>query len=151
MFLKTAHKTLILSVLTINAGIHAFVIHQKNVNLNNQRLLSHIEGTQNLLDRKSVIRKMSPAEATDNLRDVRVGVIGCGRIGIVHLGAITKAPGVVPVIVSNPTVSKAENGEILWSIFYLGWASCDMNTSMKDTYICQSSFEIICTFVDYAQ
>eukprot|EP00578_Thalassiosira_sp_NH16_P019250 CAMPEP_0181099864 /NCGR_PEP_ID=MMETSP1071-20121207/12886_1 /TAXON_ID=35127 /ORGANISM="Thalassiosira sp., Strain NH16" /LENGTH=73 /DNA_ID=CAMNT_0023182553 /DNA_START=223 /DNA_END=441 /DNA_ORIENTATION=+ len=25
---------------------------------------------------------------------VKVGVIGCGRIGIVHLGAINKAPGV---------------------------------------------------------
>jgi len=36
-------------------------------------------------------------------------VIGCGRIGVVHLGAITKAPNVRPIIVSNPTVSKAEN------------------------------------------
>jgi len=35
-------------------------------------------------------------------------VIGCGRIGLVHLGAITKSPNVSPVIVSNPTVSKAE-------------------------------------------
>jgi myo-inositol 2-dehydrogenase / D-chiro-inositol 1-dehydrogenase len=33
---------------------------------------------------------------------------GMGRIGLVHLEAITKAPGVTPVIVSNPTVSKAE-------------------------------------------
>mmetsp|Transcript_32605 Transcript_32605/g.71535 ORF Transcript_32605/g.71535 Transcript_32605/m.71535 type:complete len:441 (-) Transcript_32605:197-1519(-) len=41
-------------------------------------------------------------------KDIKVGVIGCGRIGIVHLGAITKAPNVRPVIVSNPTVSKAE-------------------------------------------
>jgi inositol 2-dehydrogenase len=40
--------------------------------------------------------------------DIKVGVIGCGRIGLVHLEAITKAPGVTPVIVSNPTVSKAE-------------------------------------------
>jgi len=40
---------------------------------------------------------------------IKVGVIGCGRIGIVHLGAINKAPGVVPVVVSNPTVSKAED------------------------------------------
>jgi hypothetical protein len=31
-----------------------------------------------------------------------------GRIGLVHLEAITKAPGVTPVMVSNPTVSKAE-------------------------------------------
>ena len=45
------------------------------------------------------------------IRDpIKVGVIGCGRIGIVHLGAINKAPGVVPVVVSNPTVSKAEDG-----------------------------------------
>jgi len=44
----------------------------------------------------------------NDVNEIKVGVIGCGRIGIVHLGAITKAPGVKPVIVSNPTVSKAE-------------------------------------------
>jgi inositol 2-dehydrogenase len=43
-----------------------------------------------------------------NAKTIKVGVIGCGRIGLVHLGAINKAPGVTPVIVSNPTVSKAE-------------------------------------------
>jgi ornithine cyclodeaminase/alanine dehydrogenase-like protein (mu-crystallin family) len=43
-------------------------------------------------------------------KEIKVGVIGCGRIGIVHLEAITKAPGVKAVIVSNPTVSKAEKG-----------------------------------------
>jgi len=48
------------------------------------------------------------AEQTQKRKEIRVGVIGCGRIGIVHLGAITKAPNVTPVIVSNPTVSKAE-------------------------------------------
>lgn len=41
---------------------------------------------------------------------IKVGVIGMGRIGLVHLEAISKAPGVIPVIVSNPTVSKAEVG-----------------------------------------
>jgi hypothetical protein len=35
-------------------------------------------------------------------------IVGMGRIGLVHLEAITKAPGVTPVMVSNPTVSKAE-------------------------------------------
>ncbi len=50
------------------------------------------------------------AEASGARDPVKVGVIGCGRIGIVHLGAINKAPGVVPVIVSNPTISKAEDG-----------------------------------------
>lgn len=38
----------------------------------------------------------------------RSSFLGMGRIGLVHLEAITKAPGVTPVIVSNPTVSKAE-------------------------------------------
>jgi hypothetical protein len=51
------------------------------------------------------------AEASPDKRIIKVGVIGCGRIGVVHLEAITKAPGVLPVIVSNPTVSKAEAGE----------------------------------------
>ena len=37
-----------------------------------------------------------------------VVVAGMGRIGLVHLEAITKAPGVKAVIVSNPTISKAE-------------------------------------------
>lgn len=49
-------------------------------------------------------------ENVDTKNDIKVGVIGMGRIGLVHLEAITKAPGVVPVIVSNPTVSKAEAG-----------------------------------------
>ena len=44
-------------------------------------------------------------------KTIRVGVIGAGRIGVVHLEAITKAPGVIPVIISNPTISKAEKGE----------------------------------------
>lgn len=49
--------------------------------------------------------------ATVETKDmIKVGVIGMGRIGLVHLEAITKAPGVTPVIVSNPTVSKAEKG-----------------------------------------
>jgi hypothetical protein len=58
-------------------------------------------------------RSMALPMTTDSAAKdpVRVGVIGCGRIGIVHLGAINKAPGVIPVIVSNPTISKAENGK----------------------------------------
>ena len=49
--------------------------------------------------------------ATGAKGPIKVGVIGCGRIGIVHLGAINKAPGVIPIVVSNPTISKAESGE----------------------------------------
>ena len=44
-------------------------------------------------------------------KTIKVGVIGCGRIGLVHLEAINKAPGVTPIIVSNPTISKAEKGQ----------------------------------------
>eukprot|EP00547_Thalassionema_nitzschioides_P007910 CAMPEP_0194198826 /NCGR_PEP_ID=MMETSP0156-20130528/62_1 /TAXON_ID=33649 /ORGANISM="Thalassionema nitzschioides, Strain L26-B" /LENGTH=438 /DNA_ID=CAMNT_0038923653 /DNA_START=33 /DNA_END=1349 /DNA_ORIENTATION=+ len=47
-------------------------------------------------------------EKNENAKEIKVGVIGAGRIGLVHLEAITKAPGVTPVIISNPTVSKAE-------------------------------------------
>jgi hypothetical protein len=50
-------------------------------------------------------------EVNKDAKVVKVGVIGMGRIGLVHLEAITKAPGVVPVIVSNPTISKAEKGK----------------------------------------
>lgn len=49
-------------------------------------------------------------ETVDTKDIIKVGVIGMGRIGLVHLEAITKAPGVTPIIVSNPTISKAEAG-----------------------------------------
>ena len=48
------------------------------------------------------------SSATSLKPTIKVGVIGCGRIGIVHLGAIQKVPGCEVVVVSNPTVSKAE-------------------------------------------
>lgn len=54
---------------------------------------------------------LNMAVEDNEVKEVKVGVIGCGRIGIVHLGAITKAPNVKPIIVSNPTVAKAEAGE----------------------------------------
>ena len=39
---------------------------------------------------------------------VNVGVIGAGRIGIVHLEALASCANARPVIISNPTVSKAK-------------------------------------------
>ena len=65
-------------------------------------------------------------------KNVRVGVIGCGRIGLVHLEAITKAPGVVPVIVSNPTVSKAEKGTFFFKFTKIdcGWSYCFLISSL---------------------
>jgi predicted dehydrogenase len=38
---------------------------------------------------------------------VKVGVVGCGRIGMLHIEALTKAPGVLPIICSNPTIERA--------------------------------------------
>ena len=37
-----------------------------------------------------------------------VGVIGAGRIGLVHLEALSSCESARAVIISNPTVSKAE-------------------------------------------
>lgn len=61
------------------------------------------------ISRRSSALQMAEESGAKDL--IKVGVIGCGRIGIVHLGAINKAPGVRPIVVSNPTVSKAEDGE----------------------------------------
>jgi hypothetical protein len=47
--------------------------------------------------------QMKLAEGTLN-----IGVIGAGRIGLVHLEAIGACSRAVPIIISNPTVSKAE-------------------------------------------
>ena len=58
--------------------------------------------------RSSALQMSMDSRAKD---PIKFGIIGCGRIGIVHLGAINKATGVRPVV-SNPTVSKAEDGEL---------------------------------------
>jgi len=53
---------------------------------------------------------VAAAAEMPNVKDIRIGVIGCGRIGLVHLSAISKTPGVHCVVCSNPTISKAEAG-----------------------------------------
>lgn len=74
-------------------------------------------------------------------KEVKVGVIGCGRIGIVHLGAITKAPGVVPIIVSNPTVSKAENAAKQFGVPKFTGDAMDVitNPDVDAVWICSPS------------
>jgi len=39
---------------------------------------------------------------------VNVGIIGAGRIGLTHLDALGMCKNAIPIIISNPTVSKAE-------------------------------------------
>ncbi|CAM9161011.1 unnamed protein product [Chrysoparadoxa australica] len=43
-----------------------------------------------------------------SMKVINVGVIGAGRIGLVHLEALASCPDAKPIIISNPTVSKAE-------------------------------------------
>jgi phosphoglycerate dehydrogenase-like enzyme len=65
------------------------------------------QGPSRLARRSSLSMNVEQAPVKEN---IKVGVIGMGRIGVVHLEAISKAPGVTAVIVSNPTISKAEAG-----------------------------------------
>lgn len=67
---------------------------------------------KNIHESKTSSSLFMTVEENTNQKNIKVGVIGCGRIGLVHLEAITKAPNVTPVIVSNPTVSKAEAGKL---------------------------------------
>ncbi len=48
------------------------------------------------------------ATATATRAQVGVGVIGAGRIGLVHLEALAQCPTAKPIIISNPTLSKAD-------------------------------------------
>ncbi|KAL7577022.1 hypothetical protein ACA910_006768 [Epithemia clementina (nom. ined.)] len=63
----------------------------------------------------SVVRERS-TRISDTSNVVKVGLIGVGRIGMVHLEAIAMAPGVTPVIVSNHTISKAEEAAKQYNI-----------------------------------
>jgi len=51
-----------------------------------------------------------------SMRIVKVGVIGAGRIGLVHLEALASCQDAQCVIVSNPTVSKAEAAAKLYNV-----------------------------------
>lgn len=81
------------------------------------------------------------AEESAEQKTVRVGVIGCGRIGLVHLEAITKAPNVKPVIVSNPTVSKAEAAAAQYGVPRFSGDAMDVITDpeVDAVWICSPS------------
>jgi len=72
---------------------------------------------------------------------IKVGVIGCGRIGLVHLGAITKAPGVKVVNISNPTVSKAEAAALKYNVARFSSDAIDVITDpeVDAVWICSPS------------
>jgi len=81
------------------------------------------------------------AEDTATDKEIKVGVIGCGRIGLVHLGAITKAPNVTPIIVSNPTVSKAEAAAKQYGVAKFTGDAMDVitNPEVDAVWICSPS------------
>ena len=56
------------------------------------------------------------ASAGEAKKQVGVGVIGCGRIGLTHLEALAECPECKVHIVSNPTVSKAEAAAKQWGV-----------------------------------
>ena len=105
MHSKVSSLVLAVIALSTSTSINAFT---PNLSRSVSRSVQKCEVVQNG-EHKSSALYMSGS--TDMKKEVNVGVIGCGRIGIVHLGAISKAPGVKAVIVSNPTVSKAEAGK----------------------------------------
>jgi len=84
---------------------------------------------------------MMNIEKTDTEKTIKVGVIGCGRIGLVHLGAITKAPNVLPVIVSNPTISKAESAAATYGVPKFSSDAMDVITDpeVDAVWICSPS------------
>jgi len=61
--------------------------------------------------RPSVTRATRTDAPAMALKDgvLNVGVIGAGRIGIVHLEALSQCATANPIIISNPTVSKAQD------------------------------------------
>ncbi len=80
-------------------------------------------------------------DSSPAVKEIKVGVIGCGRIGLVHLGAITKAPNVSPVIVSNPTVSKAEAAASTYGVPRFSGDAMDVITDpeVDAVWICSPS------------
>jgi myo-inositol 2-dehydrogenase / D-chiro-inositol 1-dehydrogenase len=58
--------------------------------------------------RAAVPTAVHAAQYETSMKVINVGVIGAGRIGIVHLEALASCPDARPIIISNPTVSKAE-------------------------------------------
>ena len=67
-------------------------------------------GAQALLapSNKLPVNTVRRAASTAPEMVVKVGVIGAGRIGLVHLEALSQTQDAECVIISNPTVSKAE-------------------------------------------
>ncbi|GMH96008.1 hypothetical protein TrVE_jg11009 [Triparma verrucosa] len=99
------------------------------------------------LSSSSILRSSSSSDDVTNFtgsdapKIINVGVIGCGRIGLVHLAAISKCQGVKVTYVSNPTISKAKNAAEEYSVpNYTSSASELIQSPLVDAvWICSPS------------
>ena len=76
-----------------------------------------------------------------------VGVIGAGRIGMVHLEALSKCGNAKAVIISNPTISKAEAAAAQYNLDAFSGDADDVinHPDVEAVWICSpSSFDISC-------
>lgn len=75
------------------------------------------------------------------MKEIGVGVIGAGRIGVVHLEALASCIEARPVIISNPTVSKAEAAAKKFNV--PNWTADDMEVinhpEVEAVWICSPS------------
>lgn len=75
------------------------------------------------------------------MKQINVGVIGAGRIGLVHLEALSKCPDVNTVIISNPTVAKAEAAAKAYNVPNFSSSDKDVieNPDVDAVWICSPS------------
>jgi len=84
---------------------------------------------------------MSENEAAKDDKRIGVGIIGAGRIGLVHLEALSSCPAARPVIISNPTISKAQAAAATYP--GMAWTDSDMDVILHPdvdaVWICSPS------------
>lgn len=75
------------------------------------------------------------------MKVINVGVIGAGRIGLVHLEALASCANAKPIIISNPTVSKAEAAAAKFNVPYSSADAMDVIThpEVDAVWICSPS------------
>ncbi|CAM9847300.1 unnamed protein product, partial [Sphacelaria rigidula] len=90
----------------------------------------------------STARRSSVSSSSPMTMDtVNVGVIGAGRIGLVHLEALASCANAKPIIISNPTVSKAEAAAKKFNVPYSSGDAMDVIThpEVDAVWICSPS------------
>lgn len=84
---------------------------------------------------------MSENKAANDEKRIGVGIIGAGRIGLVHLEALSSCPAARPVIISNPTISKAKAAAATYP--GMAWTDSDMDVILHPdvdaVWICSPS------------